>query len=222
MTILLQQKFYDCLHHFQIHGAVCRNVPTPLDLRQKNLKAFPTPIVFFFSLSKRKECEVPSPSVKNKLERAGIGGSYWITIPGNSQLFFFLYLPDKRVCLNNAYINVLPIWNHNLTCIFILSLFKTNTALLRSFQTISFCISLLKDCGGFQLLRSRGSTRYKKIETIPCPDEGYAPEYLLSESVMVGQALIYIRPLQKDTDLQVGRTRLKSPVSDNTLDVEKF
>lgn len=220
MTILLQQKFYDCLHHFQIHGGVCRNVPTPLDLRQKNLKAFPTPIVFFFLPVQEKG--IRGPSVKNKLERAGIGGSYWITIPVNSQLIFFLYLPDKRVCLNNAYINVLSIGNHNLTCIFILSLFKTNTALLRSFQTISFGISLLKDCGGFQLLRSRGSTRYKKIETIPCPDEGYAPEYLLSESVMVGQALIYIRPLQKDTDLQVGRTRLKSPVSDNTLDVEKF
>ncbi|XP_057213283.1 uncharacterized protein LOC130568441 isoform X2 [Triplophysa rosa] len=61
---------------------------------------------------------------------------------------------------------------------------------------------MLKDCGGFQLLRSRGSTRSKKLDTIPCPDDGYSPEYLLSESVMVGQALIYIRPLQKDIDLQ--------------------
>ncbi|KAI7797474.1 hypothetical protein IRJ41_010418 [Triplophysa rosa] len=34
----------------------------------------------FFCLSKRKECEVPSPSVKNKLERAGIGEKR-ITIP---------------------------------------------------------------------------------------------------------------------------------------------
>lgn len=90
MTILLQQKFYDCLHHIQIHGAGCRNVPTPLDLQQKNLKVFPTPIVFF-CLSKRKECEVPSPSVKNKLERAGIGETP----------------PPLRVCLNHAYINVL-------------------------------------------------------------------------------------------------------------------
>ncbi|RXN33325.1 nuclear apoptosis-inducing factor 1-like protein [Labeo rohita] len=57
---------------------------------------------------------------------------------------------------------------------------KTNTALLRSFQTISFSISLLKDCGGFQLLRSRGSTRSKELETIPCPDDGYSPDYLLS------------------------------------------
>lgn len=74
---------------------------------------------------------------------------------------------------------------------------------------------MLKDCGGFQLLRSRGSTRSKKLETIPCPDDGYSPEYLLSESVMVGQALIYIQPLQKD--LQVGRKRLKSLVSNNTV-----
>lgn len=37
----------------------------------------------FFCLSKRKECEVPSPSVKNKLERSGIGEKR-ITFPGKS------------------------------------------------------------------------------------------------------------------------------------------
>uniref|UniRef100_A0A8C1P360 HECT domain-containing protein n=1 Tax=Cyprinus carpio TaxID=7962 RepID=A0A8C1P360_CYPCA len=113
----------------------------------------------FFCLSKRKECEVPSPSVKNKLERSGIG--------------------EKRITFPDKYCTPQDFSDH----------------LFQHFP-------ILKECGGFQLLRSRGSTRSKILETIPCPDDGYCPEYLLSESVMIGQAVIYIRPLQKDIDVQ--------------------
>ncbi|RXN16694.1 hypothetical protein ROHU_008251 [Labeo rohita] len=91
----------------------------------------------FFCLSKRKECEVPSPSVKNKLERAGIG--------------------EKRITIPDKYCTPQEFSDH----------------LFQHFP-------MLKDCGGFQLLRSRGSTRSKKLETIPCPDDGYSPEYLLT------------------------------------------
>ncbi|XP_065109922.1 uncharacterized protein [Paramisgurnus dabryanus] len=114
----------------------------------------------FFCLSKRKEFEVPTPSVKNKLEKAGLG--------------------ERRITFPDKYCTPQEFSEH----------------LIQHFHC-------LKECGGFQLLRSKGTTRSKTLETIPCPDGGYSPEYLLSESVMIGQALIYIRPLQKDIDLQV-------------------
>ncbi|MEQ2223427.1 hypothetical protein ILYODFUR_036672 [Ilyodon furcidens] len=60
----------------------------------------------------------------------------------------------------------------------------------------------LKYCGGFQLLRSRGSTRSKVLEIIPCPQNGYTPEGLCSKELGVGAAVIYIRPLQKYIDMQ--------------------
>ncbi|MEQ2300489.1 hypothetical protein AMECASPLE_026013 [Ameca splendens] len=60
----------------------------------------------------------------------------------------------------------------------------------------------LKYCGGFQLLRSRGSTRSKVLEIIPCPPNGYTSEGLSSKELGVGAAVIYIRPLQKDIDMQ--------------------
>ncbi|XP_047246070.1 uncharacterized protein LOC124883157 isoform X2 [Girardinichthys multiradiatus] len=60
----------------------------------------------------------------------------------------------------------------------------------------------LKYCGGFQHLRSRGSTRSKVLEIIPCPQNGYTPEGLCSKELGVGAAVIYIRPLQKDIDMQ--------------------
>lgn len=61
----------------------------------------------------------------------------------------------------------------------------------------------LKHCGGFQLLRSRGSTRSKVLKIIPCSQDGYTPELLCNKELGVGAAVIYIRPLQKDIDLEV-------------------
>ncbi|XP_036067559.1 uncharacterized protein LOC112136945 [Oryzias melastigma] len=59
----------------------------------------------------------------------------------------------------------------------------------------------LKDCGGYQLLRSRGSCRSKMLVLIDCPSDGYTPLYLF-KSANIGQAVIYVRPLQKDIDLK--------------------
>uniref|UniRef100_A0A3B3CIG3 Histone H2A/H2B/H3 domain-containing protein n=1 Tax=Oryzias melastigma TaxID=30732 RepID=A0A3B3CIG3_ORYME len=58
-------------------------------------------------------------------------------------------------------------------------------------------------CGGFQLLRARGSTRSKSLDIIPCPKDGYTPEFLCNKELGVGAAVIYIRPLQKDINLEV-------------------
>ncbi|XP_058641209.1 uncharacterized protein LOC131545974 [Onychostoma macrolepis] len=61
----------------------------------------------------------------------------------------------------------------------------------------------LSEAGGFQLLKRQGCTRTKILEPIPCPDEGYTPEYLCSDAVRIGAATIYIRPLQKDLNTEV-------------------
>ncbi|XP_023811216.1 uncharacterized protein LOC110014692 isoform X2 [Oryzias latipes] len=60
----------------------------------------------------------------------------------------------------------------------------------------------LKHCGGFQLLRSRGSTRSRVLDVLPCSKDGYTPEFLCNKELGVGAAVIYIRPLQKDIVLE--------------------
>ncbi|KAF6738325.1 hypothetical protein FQA47_007876 [Oryzias melastigma] len=55
----------------------------------------------------------------------------------------------------------------------------------------------LKDTGGFELLRISGSTRTRNLGLIPCPDNGYTVGYIRSPICGIGQATIYIRPLQK-------------------------
>ncbi|KAJ8340591.1 hypothetical protein SKAU_G00352240 [Synaphobranchus kaupii] len=52
----------------------------------------------------------------------------------------------------------------------------------------------------FFCLSGRGSTRSKILEVIHCPDEGYFPVFL--SDCGVGQAVIYIRPLQKDLTME--------------------
>ncbi|XP_048854380.1 uncharacterized protein LOC125722238 [Brienomyrus brachyistius] len=59
----------------------------------------------------------------------------------------------------------------------------------------------LHDCGGYQLLRIRGSSRSRMLAVIDCPSNGYTPHYLCT-SANIGQAIIYVRPLQKDISLQ--------------------
>ncbi|CAL8310478.1 unnamed protein product [Boreogadus saida] len=59
----------------------------------------------------------------------------------------------------------------------------------------------LRDCGGYQLLRARGTTRSKCLIPIDCPREGYTPHYLCS-TANIGQAILYARPLQRDIDLE--------------------
>ncbi|XP_039894576.1 uncharacterized protein LOC120737779 isoform X2 [Simochromis diagramma] len=67
----------------------------------------------------------------------------------------------------------------------------------------------LKDTGGFELLRISGTTRSRNLCTIPSPDTGYTVRYLRSPLSGIGQALIYIRPLQKSIDLEDSLTTLQ-------------
>ncbi|CAL9707492.1 unnamed protein product [Knipowitschia caucasica] len=56
----------------------------------------------------------------------------------------------------------------------------------------------LQDGGGFELLKISGSTRSRNLALLPCPSSGYTLAYLKDPSTMIGQATIYIRPLQQD------------------------
>ncbi|XP_041823362.1 uncharacterized protein LOC121629366 isoform X2 [Melanotaenia boesemani] len=60
----------------------------------------------------------------------------------------------------------------------------------------------LNDTGGFELLRISGTTRSRNLCSIPCPDTGYTVRYLRSPLTGIGQAVIYIRPLQKSISLE--------------------
>lgn len=68
----------------------------------------------------------------------------------------------------------------------------------------------LKDAGGYELLKTRGATRSKSLEIIPCPNEGYSAEYLSNSTLGIGDGMIYIRPLQKDLSLEVGKLHRQS------------
>ena len=60
----------------------------------------------------------------------------------------------------------------------------------------------LTEGGGFELLKIAGSTRTRTLALLPCPNTGYTTAYLKDPSTMVGQALVYIRPLQRDLTLE--------------------
>ncbi|KAJ8266105.1 hypothetical protein GJAV_G00125910 [Gymnothorax javanicus] len=60
----------------------------------------------------------------------------------------------------------------------------------------------LKATGGFELLRISGTTRSRNLCSLLCPDTGYTVRYLRSPLTGIGQAMIYIRPLQKSIDLE--------------------
>ncbi|XP_076129024.1 uncharacterized protein LOC143110083 [Alosa pseudoharengus] len=76
----------------------------------------------------------------------------------------------------------------------------------------------LRDCGGYQLLRTRGSTRTKWLVPIPCPMDGYTPRYLCT-SANIGQATLYARPLQMDIQT-ANLTRTEDPDSHHHSMVE--
>lgn len=56
----------------------------------------------------------------------------------------------------------------------------------------------LKDCGGFELLRSSVGSRVA-LELVKMPQNGFSTNFLANDSAL-GQALLYIRPIQKDID----------------------
>lgn len=61
----------------------------------------------------------------------------------------------------------------------------------------------LKNCGGFQLLKSRASTRSKFLDIILCSQDRYTPDLRCNKELGVGAAVIYMRPVQKDIDQEV-------------------
>ena len=59
----------------------------------------------------------------------------------------------------------------------------------------------LQEGGSFEFFKIAGSTRSRHLALIQCPSTGYAIAYLKDPSTMIGQATIYIRPLQQDLPL---------------------
>ncbi|CAL8350489.1 unnamed protein product [Boreogadus saida] len=112
----------------------------------------------FFCLTGRRQEEVPNPSERFLLERAG--------------------LREKKITFPDKFCTATEF-----TAILLLN------------------YPALRDCGGYQLLRARGTTRSKCLIPIDCPREGYTPHYLCS-TANIGQAILYARPLQRDIDLE--------------------
>ena len=59
----------------------------------------------------------------------------------------------------------------------------------------------LKDCGAYELLRTPPGSR-TALESIRMPTGGFTSAYLADESNL-GQAVCYVRPIQKDLDMGV-------------------
>ncbi|XP_076829586.1 uncharacterized protein LOC143475590 isoform X1 [Brachyhypopomus gauderio] len=71
----------------------------------------------------------------------------------------------------------------------------------------------LREGGGFELLKVAGSTRSRSLALLPCPNSGYTLVYLKDPATMIGQATIYIRPLQQDLPFESeGARRASGPV----------
>ena len=66
-------------------------------------------------------------------------------------------------------------------------------------QKLEETFSLLSNCGGFELLRTSANSKYS-LDALAIPQGGYNTKYLADESPL-GQAVCYIRPIQKDLDL---------------------
>ena len=52
----------------------------------------------------------------------------------------------------------------------------------------------LKECGGYELLQARGTSKF--LDPVPQPPDGYSALYFKS----MGQSRIFIRSIQKDLD----------------------
>ncbi|XP_053386140.1 uncharacterized protein LOC128550670 isoform X2 [Mercenaria mercenaria] len=76
-------------------------------------------------------------------------------------------------------------------------------------NTLEEAYPKLRDCGGFELLRTPPGSRVA-LESILMPAGGYTSAYLADESAL-GQAMCYIRPIQKDLDTEKMRTELSEP-----------
>lgn len=59
----------------------------------------------------------------------------------------------------------------------------------------------LRDAGGFELLKISGTTRNRHLSLIPCPNQGYTVTYLKDPVLLVNHSIIYIRPLQRNLNM---------------------
>jgi len=66
-------------------------------------------------------------------------------------------------------------------------------------QKVEEVFPKLSDCGGWELLRS-GITSRTKLDPIVRPPGGFSSENL-SDNSLLGQAVCFIRPIQKDLSL---------------------
>ncbi|WAR07778.1 UPL1-like protein, partial [Mya arenaria] len=76
-------------------------------------------------------------------------------------------------------------------------------------RTLEEAYPKLKDCGGYELLRTPPGSRIA-LESLIVPTGGFSAAYLADESNL-GQALCYIRPIQKDLDMGILNTEPSEP-----------
>lgn len=74
----------------------------------------------------------------------------------------------------------------------------------------------LRQGGGFELLKITGTTRSHKLTIIPCPNDGYNARYLKNPQTQIGHATIFIRPLQRNLNLDPAMEKWK------TMDGSRF
>ena len=68
-------------------------------------------------------------------------------------------------------------------------------------NTLEEAYPKLRDCGGYELLRTPPGSRIS-LENLVMPTGGFTSAFLADESNL-GQAICYIRPIQKDLDLGI-------------------
>ncbi|WAR07436.1 hypothetical protein MAR_017394, partial [Mya arenaria] len=76
-------------------------------------------------------------------------------------------------------------------------------------RTLEEAYPKLKDCGGYELLRTPPGSRIA-LKSLIMPTGGFSAAYLADESNL-GQALCYIRPIQKDLDMGILNTEPSEP-----------
>lgn len=76
---------------------------------------------------------------------------------------------------------------------------QTNPEEFREFLLAAY--PKLRQGGGFELLKISGTTRSRELVLIPCPNDGYHVRYLKEPQTHIGHATIFIRPLQRNLNL---------------------
>lgn len=85
-----------------------------------------------------------------------------------------------------------------IVCLFFSGI-QTNPEEFREFLLAAY--PKLRQGGGFELLKISGTTRSRELVLIPCPNDGYHVRYLKEPQTQIGHATIFIRPLQRNLNL---------------------